>query len=104
MGLFGEILERGQVLRPERLQLSPQLIQTVEPGSVDTLATLPLHLHQPGVQEHLQMLRDRRTADRQILRDLSHRARPGRHPSENLTPSSITQRTPRVDGHHSHNA
>src|SRR4051812_24889603 len=74
--LLGGIAKSGQRLVPERVEVGPQVgqrlrIHLVEPARADLAVG-----HQPGVLEDLEVLRDRRTADRKPVGQLADRSRP----------------------------
>src|SRR5262249_20167633 len=64
--LLRPVLEGGKRLRPELIEV---VAQGVEAGRVDPIEPAVSGggvLHEPGVLEHAQVLRDRRPADREV--------------------------------------
>src|SRR4051794_12775547 len=80
--LLGCIAKRGQRLVPERVEVGPQVghglrIHAIHPPRADLAID-----HQPGVLEDLEMLRDRRPADREARGQLADRSRDRRQALE----------------------
>lgn len=104
VALLCDVLEAVQTLRPEGLQLLAELGQALPPGPIEVLAPLLVAVDQPGAEKHLQMLRHRRAAHRQLPCDLGHRAPSGRDPAEDPASGRIGQGVPWISGEDTHNA
>jgi hypothetical protein len=60
--------------------------------AVDALAPATLVDHQPGITQHLEVLRDARPAHRELLGELVHRARPRAQQVQQRAPRRVRQR------------
>jgi hypothetical protein len=92
-GLFDPRREVGERLRPELVEVGPYRAHT---GGIDLVEPLPADLlvrHETDVLEHLQVLRDRRPAHRELERKVADRTRAIGKPLEDRSPSGVTERS-----------
>jgi hypothetical protein len=92
--LLDSRLVAGKGLPPKTVQIRAQPSQPVRVDPVDAARTDRLVDDQPGVLQHAQVLRHRRSTDRQLARKLDHRARAIQKQVEDRLPSRITKRGP----------
>src|SRR5579862_8494899 len=82
-------LEASQSGRPEHFEVLAQLVQSLGPGPVDDPGGIPTALEEPGVDEHPEMLRDRRTTELEMRGDLSRGQFLVADETEDLTPVGL---------------
>src|SRR5690348_1454265 len=70
---FGLPLERGEAIAPELLQECLQLRQPLGSRAVQPPHAVAPLVHQTGLLEHAEVLRDRRPADVEVCGDLARR-------------------------------
>ncbi len=94
--LFGNIFVAGQSPLPEGVELIPQRghCRRIEP--VDMPGAGRAFTDKAGVLEDLEVLGDRRPADRQLRGQLSHRLRPLGQAADDGAPGGVRQHAPAV--------
>ena len=68
---FGLAFERLEPRVPELLEERPQLGEPLGTGTVQAPRAVASFVHEPGLLQHRQMLRDRWTCDVEVRRDLT---------------------------------
>ena len=89
-------LEARQGLVPEVVEIPLQRTESIRVHLVDAAGTGPMVGDQSGVLQHLQMLRDGRTADGQLVRELTNRARTLGQALEDRPPGGIAEGGPTI--------
>ena len=84
-------LVRVQGLRPEPVEVVPQVGNPARSECIDTPGTLAMLGDEPCLTKDAQMLRDCRPAHRQPRRELAHRLRARAEPLENRPPGRIAE-------------
>src|SRR5215510_6249141 len=91
IGIVCHLLKGGERLVPDAVQVRPQRGHSVRVELVHPPRPLGPADHQAAVLEHAQVLGYRRTADRQLPRQLADRARTPREQLEDRPPGRIAE-------------
>jgi hypothetical protein len=84
--------EGAQDVVPELVEPVPQRRQPVAVDPVDVAGAADVVVDQPSLSEHLEVLRDRRPADRHVVGQPGDRTRPAAQRGEDRPPGGVTQR------------
>jgi hypothetical protein len=87
--------KRRERLVPERVEVGPQVGQCLRVHLVEAAGADLAVDHQPRVLEDLEVLRDRRAADRELAGELADRERPGDEALEDRLSRGVAQRSHR---------
>ena len=98
--LFDELVQFLEARIPElAIALEPvvQLAQRLRAQLVEPLLRARLHVDEPGLLQHAQVLRDLRLVELQALADVVHRARPGAQQLDDAEAVGLGERGERFD-------
>jgi len=90
--LLGRRLERGEGVIPEPVEVRAQRRHPLRVELVDPPRAQWTHEHDPGLPQHLQVLRDGGPADRELGGELADGLRARREPLEDLPARAVAQR------------